>query len=103
MSERHDMPETMPEPDTAPSPHWLAHPRTVALLWRYGIVVLLGLTALDFVIEPHPHFGLDGTFGFYSWFGFATCGAMVVGAKLLGLFLKRPDTYYTAMTEDDAS
>lgn len=81
-------------------PHWLVRPATIGWMWRVGVILLLILTALDFVIEPHPYFGLDGTFGFHSWYGFATCAAMVVAAKLLGLFLKRPDTYYD---EDGAS
>ena len=88
-----DTPNTAPPPKRE-TPHWLVHPRTIMWMWRFGIVLLLGLTALDWVITPHPYFGLDGTFGFYSWFGFATCAAMVVVAKLLGMFLKRPDTYY---------
>jgi hypothetical protein len=46
------------------------------------------------VIAHHPYFGLDGTFGFGAWFGFASCVAMIVFAKALGALLKRPDTYY---------
>jgi hypothetical protein len=32
-------------------------------------------------------------------YGFFSCAAMIVVAKLLGLLLKRPDTYYGA--DDD--
>ncbi|MEQ8664565.1 MAG: hypothetical protein RIC16_02475 [Rhodospirillales bacterium] len=74
--------------------HWLRRSSSIRLMWRGGIVVLALLALLDLVVEPHPHFGIDGTFGFYSWYGLLTCVAMVVVAKGLGIFLKRPDDYY---------
>ena len=74
--------------------HWLVRPTTIRLLWRWGLAFLVGLSLLDLFIHPHTYFGIDGTFGFNSWYGFATCAAMVVGAKGLAIFLKRKDTYY---------
>ncbi|MBF0590095.1 MAG: hypothetical protein HQL53_13315 [Magnetococcales bacterium] len=74
--------------------HWLVRQSTIRLLWRILIAILVVLTLMDLVIEHHPHFGIDGTFGFFSWYGFITCVAMVVFAKGLGIFLKREDTYY---------
>lgn len=74
--------------------HWLVRPETIRKLWKVSITVLVVITALDFFLPPHPYFGLDGTFGFYSWFGFLTCTIMVLGAKALGFALKRKDTYY---------
>lgn len=76
------------------SDHWLVRPSSIRLMWRIGIAVLAGLTLLDLLGFAHPHFGVDGFFGFYSWYGFATCAAMVFFAKGLGTFLKRPDGYY---------
>ncbi|MCF8476241.1 MAG: hypothetical protein K9G60_04375 [Pseudolabrys sp.] len=74
--------------------HWLVRPGTIRILWIVFIAVLAVTVLLDLVIEHHPIFGLDGTFGFGAWFGFFSCVAMIVGAKALGVFLKRPDTYY---------
>lgn len=74
--------------------HWLVRPSTIRLLWIASIAVLAVLVLLDLVIEHHPHFGIDGTFGFGAGFGFAACVAMVLFAKLLGMVLKRPETYY---------
>ncbi len=74
--------------------HWLVRPATIRLLWRYGFAILAVLVLLDFAISPHPYFGIDGSFGFFAWYGLATCAAMVIVAKGLGLFLKRKDTYY---------
>lgn len=74
--------------------HWLVRPETIRLLWIVSLTVL-GLTVLaDLFVEHHPHFGIDGTFGFAAWFGFVSCVAMIAVAKLLGALLKRSDTYY---------
>jgi len=74
--------------------HWLVRKKSIQLLWRGGMVILLLLVLADFFIHAHPYFGIDGTFGFYSWFGLITCVGMVLFAKALGIFLKRKDSYY---------
>jgi hypothetical protein len=74
--------------------HWLVRPRTIKGLWIAFVIVLASTVLMDLFVKPHPYFGLDGTFGFGAWFGFASCVAMVVVAKALGAVLKRPDTYY---------
>ncbi len=76
------------------SDHWLVRPATIRLIWIVSSVVLAVTVLLDLVIEHHPHVGIDGTFGFGAGFGFAACVAMVLFAKLVGMVLKRPDTYY---------
>ena len=75
-------------------PHWLVRPATIRLLWRGGLAVLAVLTLADLLLTPHPYFGIDGSFGFYSWYGLLTCAVMVFFAKGLGYFLKRDDAYY---------
>lgn len=74
--------------------HWLVRPSTVRLLWIVFIAILAATVVPDFVIDQYEHFGIDSSFGFYAWYGFLSCVAMVVFAKLLGIFLKRKDTYY---------
>ena len=74
--------------------HWLTRASTIKRLWIGSAIVLAATVLMDLVIHHHPYFGLDGTFGFGAWFGFASCVAMVVFAKALGAVLKRPDTYY---------
>jgi len=76
------------------SDHWLVRKATIRLLWRIFIAILAITVLMDFGVEHHPHFGIEGTVGFGAWFGFATCAALILGAKALGVFLKRPDTYY---------
>ena len=75
-------------------PHWLDDPRNVKRLWR-GFLVVLALTVLaELLVQLHPHFGIEAVFGFHAWFGLLACGAMIGVAKVLGVVLKRPDTYY---------
>ena len=74
--------------------HWLVRKKTITLLWRISLLILLLLVMADFFVHAHPYFGIDGSFGFYSWFGLITCIAMVLVAKALAIFLKRKDTYY---------
>lgn len=74
--------------------NWLERPRTIRLLWVLFVAILALTVAAQLFIHPHGHFGLDGTFGFNAWYGFATCVVMIVAAKALGVLLKRPDTYY---------
>ena len=74
--------------------HWLVRPATIRKLW-IGFIAVLALTVVaGFFVHQHESFGIEDTFAFFAWYGFITCVAMVVLAKVLGIFLKRPDTYY---------
>lgn len=73
----------------------LEDPRTIRMLWIVSLVVLALLVVADLLVEHHPHFGVDGGFAFHAWYGFAVCAGMVVISKfVVGLLLKRRDTYY---------
>lgn len=74
--------------------HWLTQPETIKKLWKGGLFILFILLILDLIIPPHPYFEIDGTIGFYAWYGFLSCAFMVILAKIFGLIVKRPDTYY---------
>ena len=74
--------------------HWLVRPATIRTLWILFCLVLVATVAGDLFVEHHAELGVGGTFGFGAWFGFLSCVVLVVGAKALGLLLKRPDTYY---------
>jgi hypothetical protein len=79
--------------------HWLYRKESLPKLWVVQFVILALALLPEFFVHHHPHFdqsgfALDATFGFYAWYGFLTCAAMVAAAKVLGIFLKRKDTYY---------
>ena len=81
---------THPEANTP----WLYRPTSIRLLWVLFAVILAGTVLAQVFVHLHPHFELEGWFGFNALFGFFSCVAMVVFAKLLGVILKRPDDYY---------
>ena len=82
------------------SRHWLVRPRTIRRLWIGFALILAALVLADRFIHPHPAFGVDGSFGFYAWYGLFTCMAMVLFAKALGVLLKRRDDYYEERGDD---
>lgn len=86
----------MADPTTNPAPptHWLRRPKIVRRLW-WALYAILGVTVIaEFGIDHHGAFGFDGSVGFNAWYGFITCVAMVLGAKLLGAAIKRGADYY---------
>lgn len=74
--------------------HWLVRPATIRKLWTGFSIVLLLTLAAQLFISIHDYFVVDGVFGFHAFYGFFSCVAMVVFAKLLGLLLKRPESFY---------
>jgi len=80
--------------------HWLSRPRNIRILWSVFIGVLALTVAAELFVRHEPYFGIDGNFGFNAWFGFLACAALILVAKFLGLFLKRPDDYYDDGRDD---
>lgn len=79
--------------------HWLYRPENKKKLWTIQIVLLILVVIPEFFVHHHAHFedkgiSVDASFGFFAWYGFATCALMVIAAKLLGFLLKRSDDYY---------
>lgn len=80
--------------------HWLTRPATIRLLWIV-LLAVLGLTvAAEFWLPGEPHFEVERLFAFNAWYGFLVCAAMILLAKVLGLLLKRRDTYYEEHEHD---
>jgi hypothetical protein len=97
MSQQHERFDPMkPAEDDA----WLARPTTIRLLWRVFAVVLALSVGAQLFFSVKGYFGIDGWLGFGAVYGFLSCLAMVLVAKLLGVFLKRPDNYYKGRDDD---
>jgi hypothetical protein len=73
---------------------WLARPSTIRLLWQVFALVLAASVAAQLAFKVKGYFGVDGWLGFGAAFGFLSCVAMVLFAKVLGWILKRPENYY---------
>ncbi len=79
--------------------HWLYREENRIKLWLIQLLIMALALLPEFFLHHHPHFdnqgmSIDGSWGFFAWYGFLTCAAMVAAAKILGIFLKRKDTYY---------
>lgn len=74
--------------------HWLVQPENIRRTWRVFYAVLAVTVLAQLVIKVKGYFGVDGWFAFAAIFGFLSCAAMVLVAKVLGVFLKRRDDYY---------
>jgi protein-S-isoprenylcysteine O-methyltransferase Ste14 len=93
MSDRNHKPDVR-RVDPATEDHWLTRPSTIRKLW-WTLAVVLALTLVAQLFIPvKGEFALESTFGFGAWFGFLACVAMVLVARGLGWWLKRPEAYY---------
>jgi len=81
--------------DHEESLHWLVRPATIRKLWYGFSTALIVVVLLQGVIYIKGYFGVDGWLGFGAIYGFISCLLMVLAAKFLGLFIKRPDNFYT--------
>ena len=58
----------------------------------YALCAVLFL--LDFTYKKKTYFDVEYVPGFYALYGFFLCAALVVGAKMMRLVLKRREDYY---------
>ncbi len=74
--------------------HWLYRPQNIPTLWKWGLAILALSIVAEFFVHMHAGFGFADWFAFNSLFGFSSCLLMVVFAKWLGGWVKRPEDYY---------
>ena len=89
-----------PDQVAATDDAWLARPGSIKLLWKVFAVILLVCVLAQLGIKVKGYFVVDGWFGFGAVFGFLACLLMVLVAKVLGLVLKRPESYYREQEDD---
>lgn len=75
-------------------PHLLVRRGTIRVLKMASAAALALVVLAELVVERHPYFDMDRPFGFYAWFGFGACVAMVLVARVIALVLKRVEDYY---------
>lgn len=73
---------------------FLSRPGAVKKLWIVFVAILALTVIAELFVDIHGHFEIEHLFAFNAWYGFLACAAIIAGAKLLGIFIKRKDTYY---------
>tara|TARA_Y100001935_G_scaffold223408_1_gene198833 strand:- start:69742 stop:70008 length:267 start_codon:yes stop_codon:yes gene_type:complete len=81
--------------------HWLVKKTTIRKLWLIFFIILSIAILSNFFVIQYNNFGIDSTFGFYSWYGFFACVILVLVAKILGYLIKRPDNFYKKKEENE--
>ena len=76
--------------------YWLVRPRTIRMLWIVFIVILAATVLADFFIDHHGEFGIDGTIGFYAWYGFLSCVVCLCRTRARRSFSSARTTTMTA-------
>jgi len=74
--------------------YWLDNPANVDRLVRGFYAVCGMLLLLDLFIPKHGAIAIEHLFGFYAFFGFLACVALVLVAKQLRRVIMRPEDYY---------
>ncbi|MBL1141043.1 MAG: hypothetical protein HND53_03345 [Proteobacteria bacterium] len=74
--------------------NWFYRKSSIKKLWISAIIILVLTILAEIFVTLHPHFEIEGLFGFHAFYGFLTCVAMVIFAKVLGYLIKRKDDYY---------
>jgi len=73
---------------------WLDQSRNINLLVYLLYVVCAISVAIDFFVPRHGHFSFEEIHGFYAFYGFVTCCAVVFVAIGLRYLIKRDENYY---------
>ncbi|MDH5453942.1 MAG: hypothetical protein OEY05_00380 [Paracoccaceae bacterium] len=73
---------------------WVDRPGSANKIF-WGLAVLCGvLFLLDFTYEKHGHFDVEHLPGFFGIYGFVMFTGLILAAKTLRIFIKRPEDYY---------
>ena len=79
---------------------WVDRPGSATTVFR----VLAGLCALvfvlDFTYEKHGYFAVENLPGFFGVYGFVMFTGLIIAAKTLRFFIKRPEDFYKETAVD---
>ncbi len=92
------------DPDTYPALgrffHRLAEPAGTKLVIRALMVGCAIAVLLDLTYEKHGYVDIEHYFGFYAAYGFVMFTGLILVAKALRWFIKRPEDYYAPNSID---
>ena len=73
---------------------WVDRPGSAnKIFWGLAVVCLL-LFLADFTFSKHGHFAVEDLPGFFGIYGFVMFTVLILVAKTLRIFIKRPEDYY---------
>lgn len=73
---------------------WVESKRNVDRI-VYGLWFICALLfVMDFFYHKHAYLKIEEIPGFYALYGFFMCAALVICARAMRIFLKRPEEYY---------
>lgn len=73
---------------------WVDKPGSANKIF-WGLAIFCGLLFLaDFTYNKHGHFSVEDLPGFYGVYGFVMFTALILVAKALRVFIKRPEDFY---------
>ncbi|MEX0840410.1 MAG: hypothetical protein WD034_12835 [Parvibaculum sp.] len=79
---------------------WTDNPRNVTgLVWALA-ALCAGLALADFIYHKHGYFPVEQYPAIYGVFGFVVYAAVVLLARGLRLFVRRPEGYYEPLATD---
>lgn len=73
---------------------WVDKPGSATKIIYALIAVCVALGLLDFAYSKHGHFDVEYYPNFYGFYGFIMFTALILLAKALRFFIKRPEDYY---------
>ena len=75
-------------------PHWYDNKRNIKRILYTIYVICAALFLAEFFYHKHAFFSFDSWFSFYAIYGFIMSVGLVIGAKVIRIFLMRREHYY---------
>ena len=79
---------------------WVDRPGSANRIFWALVVLCGGLFLADFTYHKHGHFAVENVPGFYGIYGFVMFTLLILVAKTLRIFIKRPEDYYGKVAVD---
>ena len=73
---------------------WFATPANANKIFAALIALCLLLFLSDFTYKKYGHFAVEYIPGFYAAYGFVMFAGLILAAKTLRVFIKRPEDFY---------
>jgi len=73
---------------------WVDKPGSATKIIYALVAICVLLFALDFAYHKHGHFAVEYFPNFYGFYGFVMFTGLILVAKTLRIFIKRPEDYY---------